>query len=75
MDMDEGARLRALYTYAVLDTPPEPNFDRITSLAASIFGMPVCVLGFADAIGTGSSRTTAWRPWRCPGGCRTVTKR
>ena len=48
MDMDEGARLRALYSYAVLDTPPEPNFDRITSVAAGIFGMPVCTLAFAD---------------------------
>lgn len=45
----ETARLRALYSYNVLDTPPEPNFDRISKLAAEIFGLPICTLSFADA--------------------------
>jgi diguanylate cyclase (GGDEF)-like protein len=45
----ELTRLKALYGYAVLDTPPEPNFDRITKLAATIFELPVCTLSLADA--------------------------
>jgi len=49
MDRSEWKRLRALFGYSVLDTPPEPNFDRITKLAASIFDKPVCTLAFADA--------------------------
>src|SRR5579875_910888 len=49
MDHPESGRLHALFGYAVLDTPPEPNFDRITKLAAAIFEKPVCTLAFADA--------------------------
>jgi len=49
MSYDEAARLRALYSYAVLDTEPEPNFDRITRLASAIFGLPVCTMSLADA--------------------------
>ena len=49
MDNSEAIRLRALYNYAVLDTPPEPNFDRITRLTATIFELPVCTLSLADA--------------------------
>ena len=49
MSDHEAARLRALYEYAVLDTPPEPNFDRITDIAANAFGMPVCTMSLADA--------------------------
>jgi diguanylate cyclase (GGDEF)-like protein len=49
MDESEWRRVRALLGYSVLDTPPEPNFDRITKLAAAIFDKPVCTLAFADA--------------------------
>jgi len=49
MNSYESARLRALYKYAILDTPPEPNFDRITDLAASIFDLPFATLSLADA--------------------------
>jgi len=45
----EATRLRTLYDYAVLDTPPEPNFDRITRLTADIFKLPVCTMSLADA--------------------------
>lgn len=48
-DKSEAARLRAVYGYAVLDTPPEPNFDRVTNLAANIFGLPISTLCLADA--------------------------
>jgi len=46
--VDEAARLRELVSYAVLDTPPEPNFDRITSMAAAVFDKPICTMAFAD---------------------------
>src|SRR5450755_3691651 len=49
MDHLESARLRALYGYSILDTPPEPNFNRITHLAAVILDLPVCTLSLADA--------------------------
>ena len=49
MKTREVARLRALHNYAVLDTPPEPNFDRITRLAADIFHMPACTMSLADS--------------------------
>ncbi len=47
--MDEAARLKELVRYAVLDTPPEPNFDRITTIAAAVFDQPICTMAFADA--------------------------
>jgi diguanylate cyclase (GGDEF)-like protein len=34
--------------YRILDTPPEPNFDRLTKLTANIFGKPVCTLSLVD---------------------------
>jgi diguanylate cyclase (GGDEF)-like protein len=46
--MDEASRLNELLRYAVLDTPPEPNFDRITSIAATVFDHPLCTMSFAD---------------------------
>lgn len=48
MDTWEADRLRALRSCAILDTPPEPNFDRITVLTAAIFDLPVCTLSLAD---------------------------
>ncbi|WP_284947778.1 sensor domain-containing diguanylate cyclase [Acidisoma cladoniae] len=47
--MDEEKRREiALQRYDIIDTLPEPNFDRITKLVASIFGLPVCTLSFVD---------------------------
>ena len=48
MDGDEARRLESLRSYRILDTPPEPNFDRITALAATIFELPICTLALAD---------------------------
>ena len=42
----EAARLAAIERYGILDTPPEPAFDRITALAADLFNVPIAVLGF-----------------------------
>ncbi|MGH9604748.1 MAG: sensor domain-containing phosphodiesterase [Terracidiphilus sp.] len=44
----EGARLAALVSTGILDTPPEPCFDAITRLAAEYFRADTVLLGFAD---------------------------
>ena len=45
---DEQARLRALASYEVLDTPPEPELDELTSAAARICATPVSLLTLVD---------------------------
>ncbi len=45
---DESARMRALRDYAVLDTPPEPDFDDIATLAAQICDMPIALITLID---------------------------
>ncbi len=44
----EAARLAALRRYEVLDTPPEPAFDRLTRLASALLGAPICLISFVD---------------------------
>jgi diguanylate cyclase (GGDEF)-like protein len=46
--IDEDLRADALLRYEVLNTPAEPNFDRITRIASSVLGCPVCTLALAD---------------------------
>jgi diguanylate cyclase (GGDEF)-like protein/PAS domain S-box-containing protein len=46
---DEAERLDALERYAILDTPPEENFDRILRLAARIIGVPAATISFVGA--------------------------
>jgi len=41
-------RLRALRRYDILDTAPEPAFDRIARLAAHLFDAPVALVNFVD---------------------------
>ena len=45
---EEGARLAALRSTAILDTPPEAAYDNITRLAAGHFGCAAAALAFAD---------------------------
>lgn len=45
---DEANRLRAVYRYEILDTPPEEAFDRIVALASQIFDMPVVQINIVD---------------------------
>ena len=44
----EEARLAALASTGILDSPPEPIFDAITRLAAEYFQVDAVILGFAD---------------------------
>ncbi|MCC5660131.1 GAF domain-containing protein [Nostoc sp. XA010] len=45
---NEVERLEALRQYNILDTPAEPAFDRITSLAARLFNMPMALVSLVD---------------------------
>ena len=42
----EQLRLAALQRYGILDTPPEPQFDRLVELAARFFDLPIVLLTF-----------------------------
>lgn len=52
MDADqptaEQLRLAALHRYAILDSPPEPQFDRLVELAVHVFNMPMALVSFVD---------------------------
>ena len=41
---DETGRLLALENLKLLDTPPEPRFDRVVQLAARLCGMPIGIM-------------------------------
>ncbi|KAA2236484.1 sensor histidine kinase [Salinarimonas soli] len=45
---DEEQRLATLRAYAILDTPPEPDFDDIAHLAAHICGTPVSAISLVE---------------------------
>ena len=45
---NETERLAALHRYRILDTPAEAAFDRITRLAARLFGMPIALISLVD---------------------------
>jgi two-component sensor histidine kinase len=45
---DEEQRLATLRSYAILDTPPEPDFDDIAQLAAHICGTPVAAISLVE---------------------------
>ena len=45
---NDSARLAALDSYGILDTPPEPVFDRLTALAAHILGVPIALISLVD---------------------------
>ena len=46
---DEGERLAALHRYCVLDTPPEPAFDRLAHLAQNLLHTPTALVSLVDA--------------------------
>lgn len=45
---DEQERLKQLRSLAILDTPPEERFDRVTRMAKRLFGVPIAVVSFVD---------------------------
>lgn len=45
---NEPERLRALRAYGLLDTEPEPAFDRITALASYLFETPIALMTLID---------------------------
>ncbi len=45
----ESARLAALDAYGILDTPPEPEFDDIARLAATVLDAPIAVVNLIAA--------------------------
>lgn len=45
---DETERLKALHDIQILDTNPEPSFDRITGLAKILFEMHACAISLID---------------------------
>ncbi len=49
VDQVEEARLEALDRLDVLDTPPEPEFDRIARLIKNIFGVNIAIVSMIDA--------------------------
>jgi GAF domain-containing protein len=48
MDNTEKARIKTLYKYNVLDTPPDGSFDKMTKLAAKIFNVPIAIISLVD---------------------------
>jgi GAF domain-containing protein len=45
---DESERMVAVERYAILDTPPDGAFDRITRLASVMLGMPIAIVTIVD---------------------------
>jgi len=45
----ERERLQALRDAAILDTPPEADFDALTRIAAAICGTPIALVSLLDA--------------------------
>lgn len=45
---DEDARLAAVRRYEILDTPRDGAFDRVTALAARLFGVPISIVSIVD---------------------------
>lgn len=45
----ETDRLAELDRYAILDSPPEPQFDRIVRIAKELFGVPIALISLIDA--------------------------
>src|SRR5688500_18308103 len=46
---NEAMRLAALRSLDLLDTSPEERFDRITRVAAELFGVPIALISLVDS--------------------------
>ncbi len=49
LTLNELERLKALYSYNILDTPSEQAFDDLTALAAYICGSPIALISLVDS--------------------------
>jgi hypothetical protein len=47
-DEEQRRRVLVLGRYGLLDTPPEPAFDRIASLARAVFDAPIALVSPVD---------------------------
>lgn len=45
---DEPARLAAVERYGIIDTPSEPEFDRLARLIKSVYGAPIVLISLID---------------------------
>lgn len=45
----ELARMSAVRRFAILDTPPDGSFERIASVAARTFGVPIGIISIVDS--------------------------
>tara|TARA_R110001606_G_scaffold63987_1_gene148767 strand:- start:292 stop:2463 length:2172 start_codon:yes stop_codon:yes gene_type:complete len=45
---NEEERLRSLFEYNLLDTPPDAQFDRLVELAARLFDVPIVLISLLD---------------------------
>jgi two-component system, sensor histidine kinase and response regulator len=45
---NEAERLAALRSFAILDTPPEPEYDELSALAATICQTPIALISLVD---------------------------
>ncbi len=48
MQENESARLRALYSYEIIDSKQEQNFDRLTEIASLVSGCEISLISFID---------------------------
>jgi GAF domain-containing protein len=48
IDDAEAGRLAELTSYEILDTPAEPQFDRIVALARALFDTPIAAISLVD---------------------------
>jgi len=49
VSVNESQRMRAVRRYDILDTAPEPAFDRITALAAHLLQTPIAIISIVDS--------------------------
>lgn len=47
--LQESARLDSLRRHRILDTPSDPDLDKLTELAGYICGAPIAILSFVDS--------------------------
>lgn len=64
---DEVARIAALLRYGILDSAPDPAFDRLTAIVSRVLDVPIALVSLIDAerqwfkscVGLGDSRETS----------------